>query len=744
MKSIYINIQVLLLLLAPAGMAQTLHGMVTEKSNGTNTPLPGASVIWLGTRSGTVTDSAGHFMLQFPARTNQHKIVVSFVGFAPDTIDVHGKTQVSIVLRGNELAGVTIRGDRTDELNPIRTEVITSQDLRKAACCNLSESFETQASVDVHISDAVSGTKQIQMLGLDGIYTQITAENIPAVRGLSARNGLNFIPGTWIRSIDVSKGAGSVVNGYESVTGQINVELIKPLESERFFYNAYVSQFGRVENNLHFTKKLNKKWSSALLLHGSTQRFREDQNEDSFMDIPIFNQVNVLNRWNYQGKNMESQFGIKALYDDRLGGQMAFRPDMARTALNPYGLRQENRKIEAFGKTGIFLPGKQESIGLIVNAFEHDIKGYWGLQNYAGRQQYFMFNGIYQNKFGDRHGLKAGASLVADNYRENYSGSIYQRQERVAGVFAEYAYNVPLKFTAVLGLRYDRHNLFGNIVTPRLHLKYNLAPNTTLRASAGRGFRYANVIMENLGFLISSRQFEIDEPLNPEIAWNYGLSVHHKYTFLGRDGSLTLDLYRTQFQNQIIADMDSDVNKIQFTNLKGPSFANSFQFQAEYDLLDDLTITAAYKYYDVRAQIGNLVRAVPFIPKQRVFVNLAYDIKRWRFDATMQWYGARRLPKAPRNNIDETGYDHTPHGGYANGQLLRREEAPDYFLFNAQATKVFRTWEVYLGMENIGNFMQHHPILNYDQPFSQNFDAGTVWAPIMGRMLYAGVRVTID
>jgi outer membrane receptor for ferrienterochelin and colicin len=731
-------------IMAPASLAQVLHGLVVEQGSGPAKPLPGATVVWLGTRQGTATDSAGHFSLQFPAKAAAHQIVVSFVGYQPDTLHVHGQTHVRVVLRPVELAGVTIRGDRTDELNPIRTELITTQDLRKAACCNLSESFETQASVDTHLSDAVTGTKQIQVLGLDGIYTQITAENIPAVRGLAARSGLNFIPGTWIRSIDVSKGTGSVVNGYESTTGQINVELVKPQESERFFYNAYLSQFGRLENNLHLARKLNKQWSTALLLHGSTQRLREDGNDDGFLDIPLFNQVNALNRWSYQGKNIEAQFGAKALYDDRLGGQTSFRPEMARTRQNPYGLRQQNRRLEAFGKMGILLPGEHESIGLIASVTDHNIQGYWGLNNYTGRQQYLTFNGIYQNKFGERHGLKAGASLTADNYRENYNGSLYQRRERVAGVFAEYAFNLPQKFTAVAGLRYDQHNLFGGIVTPRLHLKYNLAARTTLRASAGRGFRYANVIMENLGFLVSSRQFEIDEQLRPEIAWNYGLSLHQKYTLLGRDGSLTLDLFRTQFQNQVIVDLDTDVRAIQFYNLKGQSFANSLQLQTEYELWDDLTLTAAYKYYNVRAQIGNLLRQVPFIPRERVFVNLAYDLRRWRFDATMQWYGARRLPRAPRNNIDEFGYDHTPHGGYANGQLLRREEAPDYFLFNAQVTKVFRTWEVYLGMENLGNMMQHHPIVGHDQPFGQDFDAGITWAPIMGRMLYAGVRVSIE
>jgi outer membrane receptor for ferrienterochelin and colicins len=761
----------LFVLSSPALAQKNLHGQVVERANGQDQPLPGATLVWLGTQAGTTTDAKGHFVLKWPKDPNLYRLVVSFVGLQTDTLDMrphrqalepnhdHGQTDAHddhnshlvITLRSNtELATVTVQGNRVDETNPIRTELITTQDLRKAACCNLSESFETQAAVDMHYTDAVSGMRQLQMLGLDGVYAQILSENIPAVRGLSARSGLYFIPGTWIKSIDVGKGAGSVVNGYESITGQINVELAKPADSERFFYNGYLSQFGRFEHNVHLAKKLNKKWSTGLLAHGSTQQFRQDGNMDGFMDIPIFTQVNALNRWQYKGQNTEAHFGVRALYDDRMGGQMDFRPGQARTRANPYGYRQSSRKVEGFGKFGILLPGQNESIGLIAHLAHHDLNGFWGLNNYLGRQQYATFNAIYQNKFGERHGLKAGVSATYDDYREHLNTSLFRRREVVAGTFAEYAYTVPTRLTAVLGLRYDRHNLAGNIFTPRLHLKWDVGPRTALRAAAGRGLRYANPIMENLGYLVSSRAYLPQGNLQPEIAWNYGLSLHHKYRLGEHAGSLTADFYRTDFVNQVVVDLDSNPNQLRVYNLAGPSYANSLQVQAEQHLTDGLTLTVAAKSYEVRQQIGDQVRDVPFIPRHRAFANLAYDLKRWRFDVTMQWYGTRRLPTAPRvaASTPAQPVDHSVHGDgrpAADGSfMLRRETAPHYFLWNAQITKVYRTWEAYLGMENIGATMQHSPIVEAANPFSQNFDAGIIWAPIMGRMLYAGVRVSIE
>ncbi|MCS7018569.1 MAG: TonB-dependent receptor [Cytophagales bacterium] len=732
---------------------KTIHGYVAEQIGKEEQPLIGASVMWLGTTLGTVTDEKGHFELKYPSNDPQaHLLVVSFAGYKTDTVNIHQanthqhgrETHIEIILQPLELKTVTITAGKTDELSPMRVDVLTTKDLRKAACCNLSESFETQASVDVSFSDAVSGAKQIHMLGLDGVYAQISSENLPAVRGLSARSGMYFIPGTWIRSIDISKGAGSVVNGYESITGQINVELIKPFEeTERLFFNTYVNQFGRVEQNIHWRKPLNSKWATATLLHASGQRFREDFNQDGFLDAPQFSQLNGISRWQYNGEKMEAQLGVKALYDDKMGGQLAFRKNTPVMRGSIYGFRWENQRTEFFSKIGFFLPKPTESIGIIVNATNHRVKSLWGDTRYNGKQQYFMFNSIYQNQFGDNHILKAGVSAAIDYYDEQYNLSQRTRHERVAGVFTEYSFTLPRKLVIVAGLRYDRHNLAGHVVTPRLHFKYDFSPLTSLRLSAGRGMRFANPIAENMGYLVSNRQLNIADNLLPERAWNMGGSLHQKFLMNDRNGSVTVDFFRTEFENQTIVDLDSDPHQLKIYNLNGRSFANSLQLQAEYQLAEGFNVTGAYKFYDVRAQIGDKLRPVPFIPKHRAMANAEVDIKRWRFDLTVQWYGAKRLPVAPTVGMPMPGDDHSSHTN-PTGAPYWRAYSPHYFLINSQVTRVFRTWEVYMGMENMGNFMQMHPIVEAENPWGQHFDAGIIWAPIMGRMLYAGLRIMIE
>ncbi|MCS6969045.1 MAG: TonB-dependent receptor [Cytophagales bacterium] len=732
---------------------KAIHGMVVERVGKEEHPLVGASVMWLGTTVGTVTDAEGHFELKYPPHQKEvYQIVVSFVGYTTDTVDIrkarthqHGKEiHLEIVLQPTQLQTITVTAGKTDELSPLRTDVLTTKDLRKAACCNLSESFETQAAVDVTFSDAVSGAKQIHLLGLDGIYAQISSENLPAVRGLAARSGLYFIPGTWIRSIDISKGAGSVVNGYESITGQINVELVKPFEdNERLFFNTYINQFGRVEQNIHWRKKVSQHWATATLLHASGQRLREDFNRDGFLDAPEFTQLNGMNRWQYNGEKMEAQLGIKFLYDDKLGGQLGFRRNTPSVRGHLYGFRWENQRAEFFSKTGFFLPKETESIGVIISASHHRLKALWGDTHYSGTQKHLLINTIYQTQLSQHHTLKTGVSAMLDYYHELYRQLERQRHEQVAGLFAEYSFALPGKFALIAGLRYDKHNLAGNIFTPRLHLRYDLNALTTIRLSAGRGMRYANPIAENMGYLISNRQLKIAPDLRPEVGWNLGGSLHQKFLLNNRNGSLTVDFFRTHFQNQTIVDLDSDPHQLQIYNLQGRSFANSLQIQTEYTVVEGITLTGAYKYYHVRALIGNQLRQVPFIPKHRAMANAAIDLLRWRFDLTVQWYGSKRLPVAPTIGMPMPG---DPHSGHLpnQGAPYWRAYSPHYFLINSQITRVFRQWEIYLGAENIGNFMQMHPIVEAENPWGAHFDAGIIWAPIMGRTFYGGVRIAID
>lgn len=712
----------------------SVRGIVTETVNGKQVSLVGATVLWMGTQSGTVTTTDGTF--QLPTHPAVNQLVVSYVGYQPDTLTVTNPALVLTVTLRHErtLQEVTVSGaaGQMDQVNPIHTEFITQRTLAKAACCNLSESFETNASVSVSYSDAVTGAKQIQFLGLGGQYVQTNVENIPTIRGLATTFGLNYIPGTWITSIDIGKGAGSVVNGYESMSGQMNVELQKPDDKQTLFLNGYVNSFGRIEGNANWSKALSKKWSVGVLGHASTLRTELDQNNDGFRDLPLYTQVNAINRYKYSSERFMAQFGVKALYEDRDGGQLS------RFGPSRYSFGNTTKRLEFFSKTAKLYPEKPyKGLGLILNGVYHDQTANFGYRPYLGQQRTFYANLIYQSIIGNtNHAYKAGFSYLLDDYREELGFIHTQRMELVPGVFAEYTYTYPEKMTLVLGGRFDYHNLFGAQWTPRAHLKYNLSQHMTLRASAGRGFRVPNLFIENFGYLVSSRAVYNDAQLRPEISWNYGLSLANDFQVFGHKASLVLDYYRTDFREQLMVDLEHP-RELHFHNLYGKSFANSFQVELNYQPLKRMEVKLAYRLFDVRQSMSvpsgdTLLLPRMMIPRDRVLLNVGYALPfdKWKFDATLQWNGPRRIPYLREG----ANYEQPPY--------VPLTYSPGFYNLNAQVSRAFRSgWEIYLGGENLTGFRQTNPIFAASNPFGPDFDAGTqVWGPITGRMIYAGFR----
>ncbi|MCC5944646.1 MAG: TonB-dependent receptor [Bernardetiaceae bacterium] len=728
------------LFIQTASAQERIEGEVSELKRRTQEqiPLEGATVIWLGTTQGTITNEDGYFSLEKDPNTNT--LIVSYVGFTPDTITVGKQSYILIALASDEeIDGIVVesKSDLQEEVQ--QAELIGLRGLRKAACCNLAESFETNASVDAGNVDAITGTRQIRMLGLDGIYAQLMTESLSTMRGLNIRTGLHFIPGTWLKSVAINKGAGSVINGYESITGQINTELVKPEFGEKLFLNLYANTGGRFEFNAHATRRLSDKWSTALLLHASDVSFRNDMNNDGFLSMPLYTQVNAMNRWRYDGENVEAQFGARVLYEDKFSGSIDFNPSDERTADNPYGFGMENFRAEGFAKLGIMSKtNPSRSLGNLLSIQHQEQNAFWGLRNYEGIENYLMIQSIFQTDiFNEKYNLRASASYtfnqVLQRYTDAETDAIFtqDRTESVPAVMTELVMNPIEPFTAVAGIRYDQHNLFGGFFTPRLHLRYDIAEKTTLRASGGRGFRVANIIPENTGYFANSRRFMVlSEELRPEIAWNYGASLTHSFT-LGdnRKGLLTVDFYRTDFENQIVIDLENP-HELAFYNLDGRSFANSFQISAEYEVLRGLELNTAYKYYQIETTYRDGQKQLPFVPQHRVFFNAEYNTKNdnWGFDLTAQWMGRQRIPDTSTKP--------------ESFQLPTA--SPSFMLFSGQITRRWDKLEVYVGGENLLNYIQARPILDASNPFSEDFDASMIWGPVMGRVVYAGLRFTIE
>jgi outer membrane receptor for ferrienterochelin and colicins len=622
--------------------------------------------------------------------------------------------------------------------------VITSKELLKAACCNLAESFETNPSIDVSFSDALTGTKQIKMLGLTSPYLMMTQENIPSVRGASQVFGLSFTPGPWIESIQITKGAGSVVNGFDSVSGQINTELVKPLTGDPFLLNVYGSTDSRFELNGNFNKKLSDKWATSLLLHGNIRDSKMDTNKDGFLDNPLQKQINLLNRYQYYNAETGwvSFINFQYMNDKKLMGQLSFDPDTDKGTTNSWGSEIDTKKIDISTKIGyVFKDMPYQSIGF-QNAFSsYDQDSYFGLNGYNIKQNSFysnlIFNSIINN---ERNKFATGLNFTYDNYIEFVNATNYSRIDNTVGAFFEYTFDNQDDFSLILGGRVDYGNRLGVFATPRLHMKYNPWEKGVLRVSAGRGKRTANIFAENQTLFASSRIFDITNAggkiygLDPEIAWNYGLSFMQGFKLFNRNADVTADFYRTNFQNQVVVDVMKSPQEVVFHNLDGASYANSFQLEFNYELAKHFELRTAYKYYDIKTDYLTGKYQKPLQATHRFFGNLGYEThildkgQQWKFDFTYNWIGEQQLPYTASNPV---AYQFP-------------EFSPSYSLMNAQITRTFSsTFEVYVGGENIGNYRQDPAIVDSQNPFGPNFDATILYAPVFGQMYYAGLRFKI-
>ena len=624
------------------------------------------------------------------------------------------------------------------------TTLVTSKELLKAACCNLAESFETNPSIDVNFSDALTGTKQIKMLGLTSPYIMITEENIPSVRGASQAYGLSFTPGTWVESIQITKGAGSVVNGFESISGQINTELIKPMKDIPFFLNAYGSTDSRFELNTHFSKKVSDNWSTNLFVHGNARISKNDMNDDGFLDNPLGKQFNIINRWQYANPETGwvSFLNLRYMNDNKQTGQLDFDPDRDRLTTNYWGSEIDTERLDFSSKIGyVWKEMPYQSIGF-QNAFTtHNQQSYFGLNQYDIKQQSYysnlIFNSIISNTM---HKFATGLNFTYDKYSEFVNLFDVSRIDNSVGAFFEYTYDDNDKFSYILGGRFDYHNRLEAFFTPRFHAKYNPTEKSVIRFSAGRGKRAANIFAENQNLFASSRTFSVVNTngevygLDPEIAWNYGISFTQNFKLFGMNADTTVDFYRTDFQNQAVVDVMNSPQTVLFYNLDGKSYANSLQLDFNLELIKHLNLRTAYKYFDISTDYISGSYQRPLQAKHRFFANIEYAThivekgRQWKFDFTFNWLGKQQLPYTASNPTQ----DQLP------------EFSPSFAVMNAQITRTFSsTFEMYVGGENIGNYRQDKAILGADNPFGPNFDTSIIYAPVFGQMYYAGLRFKI-
>ncbi len=701
-------------------------------------PVIGANVYWKNTNNGVVTDESGKFEISTNASSDT--LLVSYIGFQTHSMVIKDPSApLNVTLCGEVALNEVVvtpppTGTMTLKMSTINSQKITSHELGRAACCNLAESFETNPSVDVSYSDAATGARQIQLLGLSGKYVQMMTEQLPAFTGAASLYGLSYVPGPWMESIQVSKGTSSVKNGYDALSGQINIEFKKPQDSDPLSLNLFAADNGRLEGNADANFKLNENLATGVLLHYSKELKAHDGNGDGFMDLPQTEQFNLMNRWYYKKNGFISQSVANVLSESRKSGQMAHGD----TPLHdPYMVDIQTKRGNVYTKNGyVFGDDNNTSIAMMLSGTYHDQKSEYGKRSFDVLQKNLYASLLFEQEYNHVHNLSAGLSMNLESFKEAIDpatmallpGYDLNRTDVVTGAFGQYTLNLDHKLVVQAGLRADYHKKYGAFVTPRLHVKYEIAPWLISRLSAGKGYRISNPLVENSFLLASSRRLSIANELNPlESAWNYGAALSSTIPVFGKDLQLNLEWYYTDFQNQVVADMDADAHQVVLKNNEGRSYSSSVQVEATYPFFKGFTLTGAFRYTDAKTNYNGELRERYLNSRYKGMVTASYqtNMEKWQFDLTAQFNGPGRMPDPDALNP------------------LWDKEYSGYTGLNAQVTKNFRRWSIYLGGENLLNFKQANPIVDASNPWGENFDATMVWGPVHGRKLYTGIRFNL-
>lgn len=615
---------------------------------------------------------------------------------------------------------------------------ITQQELQRAACCNLGESFTTNPSVDVNYSDASTGARQVRLLGLSGAYVQLMQENIPSLRGLAQAFALGYVPGPWMQSIQVSKGSASVKNGYEGITGQINVEYLKPQGLEEININLYGDSRQKLEANLDGNLTVARNLSTGLMLHYEQDFRNHDDNHDGFIDKPSVKQLNIQNRWALMTPRYILQAGIRGLGEKRISGQTHEYTTNLGVTEPLYRIDIGGTRVEGFAKQAYFLDEDRKSnIALITSLATSSIDAHYGEKRYDAKGTNLYANLIYENNLTDEHNLSTGLSFVHDNYnqaiRTVHNPSLpltpLHEHEQVLGAYAQYTYTLGDKFSLMGGLRLDHSNLHGSFVTPRLHLKYRAFGDFILRGSLGRGYRNIFALPELHYLLSSGRQLQIDQ-LQQEAAWTMGISAEGSLNLWGEEIKLNAEYYHSTFDRQVILDMDTRPDTYHVTNLNGKSWAGAMQVEASWAPSRQFNASVAYRWMNVYTSYQGELLERPLTNRYKGLISLSYrsPLEKWQVDATLQLNGGGRMPK-PRLDL--------------NNAPLWANTFPAYEHLNVQITRYFRGWSLYLGGENLTGRKQSPLLIDAHKPWGNFFDPTLVWGAVHGAMLYAGLRIKL-
>lgn len=722
--------------------SQSIKGIVLSQGENKKEPLDAAIVKWINTTKGTITDEKGNFELTLLGIVDK-RLVVTYTGFKKDTIEVGDKDYIEVVMKSDLTTSTIEVEDRKKSTYfgnlDAKTEVITSNELVKEACCDLAGCFGRNSSVEVAVTDIITDAKELKILGLEGAYTQLLVDNMPLLTGLNVKYGISSIPGTSIDKITISKGSNSVLHGYESISGIMNVIIKDNNNSERLMVNGFMNSMLEKQFNLNFTSSVGKKWGNILSFHSVQKSNVMDDNQDGFMDNPLITRYVLYNKWNFNDKKSKTEFNIAGRYwnEKRNGGQSTSGSHGQNFTHPPYEQSVKINSVEGYSRFSKQFTETSGIKGYLTSSY-YDQGSFFGKTRYDAKQMNFSAMGFYEFEIMPKGFLKTGLSYkylkidelieisANDTANKKYAGT-YLKKESIPGLFAENSISfLEDKASLMTGIRFDYHNENKLVLTPRALVRYQPSKVIVFRASVGTGFRTMNIFSEYSNILASSRNIVIAEKLEPEKTLNYGVDV--LYYFGGNDfsGSFNVDYYRTDFSNKIIPDYDFDPSKVVFANLNGKAFSNVLQAEMNLTILRNVDLKLAYKFIDIKYDKDGIRYDQPFNAKHRILTTFSYapQSKSWSMSAGLNWFGKQRLPSTASNPV----------------QYQLPTESEPYTLINAQVNKNFKYFEIYAGVENLLNFKQANPIISADDPYSPYFDTSFIWGPTKGREIYAGFR----
>jgi outer membrane receptor for ferrienterochelin and colicins len=749
MKTRYL---ILFLLISHTGFGQTaqLKGVVTSKGE----PVPFANVLIEGTTTGTSTTEDGNFVLERPA--GKFTLVISGIGYKTLRKEITATTtsvQLELTEDVAELEAVVVTGtmkEVTKMNSPIPVEVFAPSFFLKNPTPNIFEALSLVNGVQPQINCNVCNTGDIHINGLEGPYTMILIDGMPIVSSLATVYGLSGIPNSLVKRMEIVKGPASTLYGSEAVGGVINIITKEPGSVPKFKVDAFGTSVG--EYNLDVASGLKVKKASTLFgVNYFNYNQKRDINNDNFTDVTLQNRISLFNKWSFyrpSGKN----FSLAGRYvnENRWGGELQWT-DQHRGSDQIYGESIYTNRAELIGNYQL----NTKTPAYIDYSYNYHLQdSYYGVVKYYAKQ-HVAFTQLRVNKNFGRHDLLAGIPMRFIHYDDNTVGTANAGVNQpdvtfLPGIFVQDEIEVTSRFTTLAGLRYDRHNVHGNIFTPRLSFKFSPNASNTFRLTGGSGYRVVNLFTEDHAALTGSREVEIRNDLKPEQSWN--VNLNYARNIILNEGFVNFDasLFYTYFTNKIVGDFLTDADKIIYDNLNGYAISRGLTVNTDMAFANGLKIISGVTWMDVY-QIQNEVSELKIpqlqAPKFSGTFTVSYTTPKLgiTYDLTGRVYGPMHLPVVEND--------------------FRAAMSPWFGLLNVQVSKAFNNVEVYAGVKNLLNFIPKNPLLHPDDPLDRaggkyfdangaprpdtnpngyTFDTTYNYAQLQGAKMQVGIRWTID